>query len=126
MASPAHPVGVYGKRKAVYNSFGKVTFSLKYENSSQEKFQIYGEEECIEVNEIKILRALRNMRGGSAGCSANYEINVDSKLRCEKENTKFKSKSKIFIYSNNDKMAPEVTHLKSGTVGFIFQYSAGK
>ena len=118
-ASLAYPVGVYGKRKAMYDS-------MKYDTSRQEKFQIYGEEEYIEVSERKILRAVRNIRRGSAGCFANYEMNVDSRLRCEIENMKTKFKSKTFLPSNvqripsinNDKTAPKVTHIKSGTLTF--------
>ena len=57
-ASPAHPVGVYGKRKAMYDSVSKMTFRLKYDTSRQKKFQIYREEEYTEVNDRKILRAV--------------------------------------------------------------------
>ena len=93
----------------MYDSVG-----LKYDTRRQEIFQIYGEEDYIEVNEKKILRAVRNNRGGSDGCSANHEISVDSRLRCEKENTKATFKNNIFLHANNDKIAPEVTHLESG------------
>ena len=80
--SPAHPVGVYGKRMEMYDSVGKMTFSMKYYTSRQEKFQIYGEEENIEVNEIKIIRAVKNNRGiiwGSwrKGWSSRNAINCD-------------------------------------------------
>ena len=64
---------MYGKRKAMYDSISRITFSMKHDTIRQQRFQIYGEEEYTEVSERKILRAIRSTRVGLlSGCSNNF------------------------------------------------------